>query len=1612
MIRSGRSWRRQSDRARRAGVRLRIELMESRQLLSTFVVSNTSDGASPAPNSLRWAITQVNDDTAEDTIDFEITAGGFQSITLSSPLPAITNSVVIDGATEQGYSGVPLIQINGAGLGGSSNALVISGGQSTIRGLSLVGFSGSAIVLNTLGGDLIEGNAIGVDPSGNVADANGQGILVSGTSNNTIGGSLAGAGNVISGNTASGILIENGGGQAANNEIAANHIGTNASGSAALGNGAAGIDIEGASGTEIGLAEVGMGNVVSGNKGPGIEVAASAIVTVIQNNFIGIAANGTTPIGNGGDGILLDNALSTTIGGTGKNQGNLIGCNQANGIETQGGAGALIEANTIGTDLTGVLDLGNRGDGIELGSSSNTVGGVSAGAANTIDDNGNGQVGSGVQLVGSVVGNSILSNSIFGNAGLGINLGNGPTPSHAPGTPGPNDYQNYPTLSLAQSNGTATMINGSLYSVPATTFVLQFFASPSQSASGFGQGKTLVGSDSVTTDASGNVTFSVPLPASVTPGEYVSATASVPGGDTSEFAQDVQTKGVFNLVLSASANPNPVAAGGQLTYSLAITNSGSIAAPAVTLTDAIPSGLSLVSTAVSQGYVLPNSQSVVVTAMIGTLAPGATATLTIVTQTTAASVGIVSDTASGSSGGIDPVSAVVITNVEPAADLSVTLTAGPAPVLAGGDLTDTISIADAGPDGATGVTATLPLPAGVAFVSAGPGAATVTSSNGQVFISVGSIAAGTEVTVTVLVQPTIVGSLAQTVYLSSTSFDPVLSNNTATTTTEVDPAADLAVAITGSAGAADTADDFTYTVTATNNGAGTDDGVQLSDTLPVGVSVVSLSSSLGVPTEAGGVVTLLVGSMDEGATATLTIVITPTVAPGSTMLDLASVSGALADPVPGNNTASLTTAVFGVSDLGITAAPPSGLLYVGGNLVYTLTISNEGPDAEPDASLTCPIPSTVGLGPPGDGSMGQASVSNGIMTDDLGPLAAGATETVTVVLVPQAAAAGPLMTTFAIEGDNIDNNLSDNSATTTVTVLPAADLAVTITPGVTALAEEADWTYTLSVANLGLSDATGVTVNSALPGNASVVSVTPSQGTYANAGGTLSVNVGSLEAGQVATVVVVVLPTAAGNLPLSASVSEDQYDPNIANNTASAQAMVAPSVDLSVVLQATPESVVVGKALTLTATVSNAGPSPATDVAVVLPMAGAWRFNSTAVTAGSSVLVGDQIIAQVGTVNPGSSVTLTIIVTPEIAGTVIQQASVTAAEDQLDPATATTTTTVTVLESAGTLQFSASLYSVANTAGAAVLTVNRTVGWMGAVTVQYQTVAVDAKPGIDFLPTSGTLTLAAGQATGTIAVPVLDNLWENHNNLVNVELSSPGGGAALGSITTTQLQIIDSDPDTTPPQVSQLTWTGTSKAITSLNLSFTAPLDATFASNPANFQLSRDAAGQPSIAISSVTFNPATDSVTVVPSAPLASGVFYEIQASGTGATAIRDLAGNLLEGGSTAGSNYVALFGQGTKLSYVDNTGNKVSLKLAGGGYMKDVLSAQSTGQTLTIIGEVPKRSALSGTVRKTKRSTGSTNLGTIAGLGNFGNVRVTLKSPAFLVKQYPFQQKGRGSL
>ncbi len=603
---------------------------------SPLVVTNTNDSGA---GSLRAAIDYANTKAGADTISFNIPttdagynpATGAFAIKPSSFLPTITDSVILDGTTQTGFSGKPIVELDGSNAGGASNGLVIRAGNSTVKGLVINRFIGNGIVLETNGNNTIAGNYIGTDVTGTLSRANGsEGVRIQGVSNNIIGGTETGSRNLISGNYGAGIDIVGGLG----NQILGNYIGTDVTGTLDLGNGTVGVAIDNAPNNTVGGTEPAARNIISGNELAGVSIVSAAATNnrVIGNyigtdvtgtvdlgnrdgvnignapnniiggteagarnlisgndnfgigisstnatgnqilgNYIGTDAMGTVDLGNGA-GVFIDNAPNNTIGGTGAASRNLISGSDNIGIIIQNpnATGNQILGNYIGTDVTGNADLGNSRNGIAIiqGASNNSIGGTATGAGNTI---------TGTDLAAGVViatgnsdpalqptnGNQILGNSIFGNNGLGIDLSAGNlvgdgVNSNDPGDGdiGSNNYQNYPILTSAASSGGATGVFGNLNSLPNTTFRLEFFSNPTLDPSGYGEGRTFLGASDVTTDESGNAAIDVNLPVAVTPGQLITATATnQTTHDTSEFSGgQVVTPNTGQVINGSNAN--------------------------------------------------------------------------------------------------------------------------------------------------------------------------------------------------------------------------------------------------------------------------------------------------------------------------------------------------------------------------------------------------------------------------------------------------------------------------------------------------------------------------------------------------------------------------------------------------------------------------------------------------------------------------------------------------------------------------------------------------------------------------------------------------------------------------------------------------------------------------------------------------------------------------------------------------------------------------------------------------------------------------------------------------------------------------------------------------
>ncbi len=275
-------------------------------------------------------------------------------------------------------------------------------------------------------GNVVLGNYLGTDPTGNKALANGLSGVFIGVANGNIIGSANPAGrNIISGNTEYGIYLTS----TTNNVILGNYIGVNAGGESALGNGLSGVGIfSGAQSNYLGGTGSGAGNVISGNQPYGIFISgAEADNNQVLGNFIGTDAAGTGSPGTQQYGIgILAGASANIIGGTDPGARNVISGNQSYGlyISDPGTSNNFVLGNFIGPDVTGTAAIGDGGFGIGIwnNASGNFIGGTAVGAGNLISGNSGFSYG---LAMGGVTGNVVQGNE-FGTDLTGTNaLANG-----------------------------------------------------------------------------------------------------------------------------------------------------------------------------------------------------------------------------------------------------------------------------------------------------------------------------------------------------------------------------------------------------------------------------------------------------------------------------------------------------------------------------------------------------------------------------------------------------------------------------------------------------------------------------------------------------------------------------------------------------------------------------------------------------------------------------------------------------------------------------------------------------------------------------------------------------------------------------------------------------------------------------------------------------------------------------------------------------------------------------------------------------------------------------------------------------------------------------------
>lgn len=412
---------RRISRGRRPTTRLRMEGLEDRSLLATFTVTSTADSGG---GSLREALTLANMNAGVDTVAFNIAGAGTKTISPLSPLPALTEGVVIDGTTQPGYTTFPLIEITGGSAGAGSGLRVTANG-STVRALVINSFPSSGVEI-TSNNNVVDRSIIGMNAAGAMALPNGgDGILVTG-SGNTIGGTTSGAGNFISGNGRHGVLVAFA--TATNNTIAGNVIGLGFNSMAKIPNQQSGVVIiSGATSNTVGGTITGSRNLISGNRVNGIQIEGLGTNNnAVHGNYIGNGIGATTSVGNNLHGILIWRGARNNRVGTNSVQGqNVISGNLGSGVRVRdtGTTGNAILGNRIGTNALGTAPLANQVDGITIdsGASLNSIGTDALGAGNLISGNRR----HGVSLSDAGTSGNALRGNTIGLDVIGAALGNG-----------------------------------------------------------------------------------------------------------------------------------------------------------------------------------------------------------------------------------------------------------------------------------------------------------------------------------------------------------------------------------------------------------------------------------------------------------------------------------------------------------------------------------------------------------------------------------------------------------------------------------------------------------------------------------------------------------------------------------------------------------------------------------------------------------------------------------------------------------------------------------------------------------------------------------------------------------------------------------------------------------------------------------------------------------------------------------------------------------------------------------------------------------------------------------------------------------------------------------
>ncbi|SFK34868.1 CARDB domain-containing protein, partial [Lysobacter sp. cf310] len=747
-----------------------------------------------------------------------------------------------------------------------------------------------------------------------------------------------------------------------------------------------------------------------------------------------------------------------------------------------------------------------------------------------------------------------------------------------------------------------------------------------------------------------------------------------PGNNSSSASTDIAAQADLSITKGVS-NAAPII-GTNVVFTLTVTNNGPSAAAAVAVADLLPSGYTYVSDNGAGAYVPGTGVWT-----IGTLANAASASLQITATVNPA--GTYANTATVSSTTGDPTPGNNTSTSTPvpvaSADLVMAKSVDNASPVVGANVVFTLTVTNNGPSAAAAVSVADLLPSGYTYVSDN-GAGAYVSGTGV--WTIGSLANGASASLQIAATVNATGTYLNSATVSSTTNDPTTGNNTDTETTTPTASADLAIRKTGPA-TVNQGDSVSYTIQVWNNGLSDIANATVEDTVPTNLTSVSWTC-VGTggavcvsPSGTGDLNTNVDLPVDTGAASSadtryVTFTVTGTATTPGAITNTATVAvpaGAI-DPTPGNDSSSASTTIVAQADLAIVKGVSNATPVVGSNVVFTLTVTNNGPSAAAAVSVADLLPN--GYTYVSDDGAGAYVPGTGVWT--IGNLADAAS--VSLQITATVNATGTYANTATVSSTTTDPTPGNNTSTSTPTPVASADLA--IVKGVSNANPNVgdSVTFTLTVTNNGPSAAASASVTDLLPAGYTYVS-DDSAGAYVP--GTGAWTIGNLANGASVALNIVVTVNAAGPYANTATVTSATNDPTPGNNTSTSTPGPVPTADLAIVKGVSNANPVVGTNVVFTLTVTNNGPSPATAVSVADLLPNGYTYVSDN---GAGAYVSGTGVWTIGSLANAASTSLQITATVNATGTYLNSATVSSTTNDPTPTNNTGTATTTPVASA------------------------------------------------------------------------------------------------------------------------------------------------------------------------------------------------------------------------------------------------------------------------------------------------------------------------------------------